>query len=82
MTEPANSSLHEANRRSGYVPQEDFDAIAADKWLELSHKFAPLGRQAWTTYSRGPRRHLASRHRASLAKLWVKCAMRGVTRRA
>ncbi len=74
--------LHEANLRSGYVPQEDFEAIAADKWLELSHKFAPLGRQAWKTYSRGPRRHLVSRHRASLAKLWVKCAMRGVTRRA
>ncbi len=70
--------LEDANRRSGYVPASDFDAIAADKWLDLSHKFAPLGRSAWSTYARGPRRNLASRHWPSVAKLWLKCMRRPV----
>jgi len=68
--------LSQANRRSGFVQPAAFDAVAAAVWLELSHKFARLGRAAWREYECGPRAGLARAHLPSVARLWARCMVR------
>jgi glycosyltransferase involved in cell wall biosynthesis len=68
--------LREANRVSDYVPCRDFDAIVADKWLDVAHKHSALGRETWRCYQAGPHAALESRHWPSVASLWVKTTLR------
>lgn len=68
--------LREANRLSGYVPGRDFDAVVADKWLDVTHKHSALGREAWRCYEAGPRAPLEARHWPSVGSLWVKTTLR------
>jgi hypothetical protein len=68
--------LREANRLSGYVPGAAFDAVVADKWLDVTHKHSALGSEAWRCYASGPRAALESRHLPSVASLWVKTMLR------
>jgi len=68
--------LREANRISGYVPVRDFDAVVADKWLDVAHKHSALGRDAWRCYAAGPRAALEVRHLPSVGSLWAKTMLR------
>jgi glycosyltransferase involved in cell wall biosynthesis len=72
--------LADANVRMRYVPRSAFDAVVADKWLELSHKFIVLGRGAWQIYRHGPSDGLERRHTLSVASLWTKCTVSGARR--
>jgi glycosyltransferase involved in cell wall biosynthesis len=63
--------LQAANERSGAISAASFRRVLSNEWLELSHKFARLGREAWQIYSAGPR-SVSPGQALSVLSLWVK----------